>query len=198
MSSVDLSSCCSCHAFSNQFAHLFLVKRVKCSAIFLLTTKTTQPRPKVFSVNCSIIEQFAARQTSFFHISQNSSKFGRQQVVMMNYAWDFSQSETEKYFERIITVLISPHQFAPKSSFLASGHFLSCSKWIHESIPKFQKFSYCNVSTSLPCQSTITWMSIRMSTIKLNTDCICLGHLASNDVQSLQENSQSERACYCN
>ena len=39
-------------------------------------------------------------------------------------------------------------------------------------------------------------MSIRMSTIKLNTDCICLGNLASN-ARSLQENSQSERACYC-
>ena len=35
-----------------------------------------------------------------------------------------------------------------------------------------------------------------MSTIKLNTDSICLGHLASN-ARSLQENSQSERACYC-
>ena len=29
------------------------------------------------------------------------------------------------------------------------------------------------------CQLTITWMSIRMSTIKLNTDCICIGYLAS-------------------
>ena len=42
-------------------------------------------------------------------------------------------------------------------------------------------------------------MSIRMTTIKLNTDCICLGHLASNAL-SLQENlahlaaNQSERA----
>ena len=44
-------------------------------------------------------------------------------------------------------------------------------------------------------QLTVTWMSIRMSTIKLNTDCICLGHLASN-AQSLHENSQSERAYY--
>ena len=49
------------------------------------------------------------------------------------------------------------------------------------------------------CQSTITRMSIRMTTIKLNTDCICLGHLASNAL-SLQENlahlaaNQSERA----
>ena len=30
------------------------------------------------------------------------------------------------------------------------------------------------------CQSTITWMSqIRLSTIQLDTDCICLGHLAT-------------------
>ena len=46
------------------------------------------------------------------------------------------------------------------------------------------------------CQLTITFMSIRISTIKLNTDCICFGHLATN-CQSVQENSQSERAYYC-
>ena len=38
------------------------------------------------------------------------------------------------------------------------------------------------------CQLTITWMSIRMSTIKLNTDCISLEQIASN-AQSLQENN---------
>ena len=38
------------------------------------------------------------------------------------------------------------------------------------------------------CQLTITWMAIRMFTIKLNTDCICLGYLVSN-AQSLQENN---------
>ena len=48
------------------------------------------------------------------------------------------------------------------------------------------------------CQLTITWISIRMSTIKLNTDCIYLGHLASSvSARSLQENSQSECAYYC-
>ena len=46
------------------------------------------------------------------------------------------------------------------------------------------------------CQLTITWMSIRMCSIKLNIDCICLGHLASN-AQPLQENSQSECTYYC-
>ena len=38
------------------------------------------------------------------------------------------------------------------------------------------------------CQLTITWMSLRMSTIKWNTDFICLGHLAGN-ARSLQENN---------
>ena len=48
------------------------------------------------------------------------------------------------------------------------------------------------------CQLTITWMSIAMSTIKLNTDCLCLGQFASN-ARSLQENNQPERAyfSYC-
>ena len=45
-------------------------------------------------------------------------------------------------------------------------------------------------------QLTITWMSIRMSNIKLNTGCIWLGHQASN-ARSLQENSQSEHVHYC-
>ena len=35
---------------------------------------------------------------------------------------------------------------------------------------------------------TITLMSIRMSSIILNTDCICLGHLAGN-AWSLEENN---------
>ena len=48
------------------------------------------------------------------------------------------------------------------------------------------------------CQLTMTWISIRMSTIKLNTDCIYLGHLASSvSARSLRKNSQSECAYYC-
>ena len=47
-------------------------------------------------------------------------------------------------------------------------------------------------------------MSIRMSTIKFNTGCICLRHLVSNAWSleenngcPLQENSRSECTCYC-
>ena len=43
------------------------------------------------------------------------------------------------------------------------------------------------------CQLTMTWMSIRTSTINLNTDYICLGHLASN-AWSLRENNVGSTA----
>ena len=56
-----------------------------------LTTKVFQTRPQFFSVNGSIICQFCCTIDVISSISQNSSKFGRQQLVMMNYAWDFSQ-----------------------------------------------------------------------------------------------------------
>ena len=59
--SVELSSC---YVFRQQF----VVKRVKCSAdcsaIFLFTTTTTQPRPQVFTVNGSLTCNCAALLTS--------------------------------------------------------------------------------------------------------------------------------------
>ena len=51
MSPFALCSCCSCHVFSYNFAQFLLLKRVKCPPFFVFTTKTTQPRPQVFSVN---------------------------------------------------------------------------------------------------------------------------------------------------
>ena len=71
MQSVKLSSCCSCYVFSQQLTYFLLVKRVKCSAIFLLTTKTIQPPSQVFSVNSSIL--------------QNSSKFDHLINLMDSY-----------------------------------------------------------------------------------------------------------------
>ena len=64
----------------------------------VLTAKTTHARPKVFSFNYSIIWQFCCTLYATFHTSQNSFKFGRQKLVMMNYAWDFSQSEMNNNF----------------------------------------------------------------------------------------------------
>ena len=69
---------------------------------FVLTTKTTQPRPLVFSVNGSITCNQAALLTSV-HYDKILSKFGQQQLVMVNYACGFNQSETGKYFEWIKT-----------------------------------------------------------------------------------------------
>ena len=75
---------------------------------FVLTT--TQPRPQVFSVNGLVFWQLCCTTDVIVHLSQNSSKFGRHQLVMMNYPWDFSQSETKKYFEWIIMYVIDPRQ----------------------------------------------------------------------------------------
>ena len=69
------------------------------SAIFVFTNKRTQPRPQVFSVNGALTCTKAALLTSLVHQTQNSSKFGHQYLVMVNYACGFSQSESWKYFE---------------------------------------------------------------------------------------------------
>ena len=87
--------------FSNNSIFV-LLKQVKCSASLYHYWNVTQPHPQVFSVNGLIIWQFAARLTSSVHTSQTSSKFGRQYLVMMDYAWNFSQSEMAKYFEWIL------------------------------------------------------------------------------------------------
>ena len=52
---------CSCHVFSyNYFAQFLLLQRVKCPPFFVLTTKRTQPRPQVFSVNGALTCKNAA------------------------------------------------------------------------------------------------------------------------------------------
>ena len=45
---------------------------------FVLTTKTTQPRPQVFSVNCSVFKQLCCTIDVILHTSQKSSKFGQE------------------------------------------------------------------------------------------------------------------------
>ena len=53
--------------------HLFLILETsQMIGHFVLTTKTTQPPPQVFSVNGSIVWQFAALLTFFFfpHIAK--------------------------------------------------------------------------------------------------------------------------------
>ena len=63
MSPFELSSCCSCHVFSYYFVQ-FLLLTSEMSAIFVFTTKTTQPRPQIFSVNCPLTCKKVALLTS--------------------------------------------------------------------------------------------------------------------------------------
>ena len=68
---------------------------------FVVTTKTTQLRPQVFSVNGSI----TCNRMHFwrhFDVIGSISQFGQQQLVMVSYTCGFDQSETGKYFEWII------------------------------------------------------------------------------------------------
>ena len=60
---------------------------------FVLTTKATQLRPQVFSVNGSIICNFGCTFDVIRPIWHNSSKFGEQQLVMMNYACDLTNQK---------------------------------------------------------------------------------------------------------
>ena len=68
-------------------------------------------------------------------------------------------------------------------------------QWVVHSSPRYSQVTLVSGHPFYSCQLTLTWLSIRMPNIKLNTDCIYLGHQASN-VWSLQENSRSERAYY--
>ena len=93
-----------------------------CS-LFFRSPNITQPCPQVFSINGSIICSglhfwrhfdvigsiiFGRLQFwhHWFNVAQILSKFGEQQIVMVNCACGFNQSETGKYFKWIIINLI--------------------------------------------------------------------------------------------
>ena len=92
MSPFELSSCCSCHVFSYFFRLFLTLEMSEMSAIF-----------QVHNQNNSCLN---LHERCIFEIisslNTNSSKFGHQKLVMVNYACDFSQSESGKYFESII------------------------------------------------------------------------------------------------
>ena len=88
-------------------------------SLFFRSPNITQPCPQVFSVNGSIIRSGLHFWRHFdvigsivfgrlhfwrhwFNTAEILSKFGEQQLVMVNYACGFNQSETGKYFEWII------------------------------------------------------------------------------------------------
>ena len=94
MSTFELFSCCSCHVFSYFFAQFLLLKRVKCRPFLFSQPKQPQPRPQVFSVNGALTCKEAALLTSSVDQSQNSSKFGHQQLVVVNYACAFIANQS--------------------------------------------------------------------------------------------------------
>ena len=100
--------------------YFLLVKGVSpLLSLFFRSPNITQPCPQVFSINGSIIygglhfwrhfDVIGSIILSTFHfwrhwfsMAKILSKFGEEQLVMVNYARGFNQSETGKYFEWII------------------------------------------------------------------------------------------------
>ena len=64
-----------------------------------------------FDVNGSIIFGGLHFWRHWFNMAKILSKFGEQQLVMVNYACGFNQSETGKYFEWIIIVFLQQFQW---------------------------------------------------------------------------------------
>ena len=100
--------------------YLLLLKGVSpFRSLFFRSPNITQPCPQVFAVNGSIICNglhfwhhfdvngsiiFGGRHfwRHWFNMAKILSKFGEQQLVMVNYACGFNHSETGKYFDWII------------------------------------------------------------------------------------------------
>ena len=95
--------------------------------------KITQSHPQVFSVNGSIIWSGLHFWRHWFNMAKILSKFGEQQLVMVNYACGFNQSETVVYFEWIILFYIE----CPRLSWLVSFAFL------RTFAPIFSAHPYC-------------------------------------------------------
>ena len=100
----EMSSCCSCDVFRQYFT----MKRVKCSATVPLFCSNYQNNsilsPGFLSQQFNNLQK-AELLTSFWGHRFNDkilSKYGQQQLLMVNYACGFNQSETGKYFEWII------------------------------------------------------------------------------------------------
>ena len=88
-------------------------------SLFFRSPNITQPCHQVFAVNGSIICSRLPFCVSgsiifgglyfwrhWFNMAKILSKFGEQQLVMVNYACGFNQSETGKYFGWLIIVIV--------------------------------------------------------------------------------------------
>ena len=141
----EFNNCFIIH--SKHFLHLKGVSPLR--SLFFRSPNITQPCPQVFLVNCSITCRGLYLWRHFdvigsiifgglhfwrhwFNMEKVLSKFGEQQLVMVNYACGFNQSETGKYFEWIIIEIICltllAYNFASVSR---------CTTWSRAS-PKFK------------------------------------------------------------
>ena len=91
--------------------YFFLLKGVSpLRSLFFRSPNITQPCPQVFSVNGSIICSGLHFWRHGFNNTNILSKLGEQQLIMLNCACGFDQSERGEYFEWIITMIKSFHQ----------------------------------------------------------------------------------------
>ena len=104
--------------------YLLVLKGVlRFCSLFFYSPNITQPCPQIFAVSGSIIcsglhfwRHFDVNGSiifgglhfwrHWFNMAKILSKFGEQQLVMVNYACGFNQSETGKYFEWIVILII--------------------------------------------------------------------------------------------
>ena len=107
MSAVELSSCCSCYVFRQYFA----VKRVKYSATvppFCFNYQNTPASSPGFlgqrfnNLQSGCTFDVILTSSAQYDKILNLSKVGQQQLVIVNCACGFNQSETGKYFGWII------------------------------------------------------------------------------------------------
>ena len=132
MSFVELYPCCSCYVLASSLPVSSSRNQWKVPP-FCTHYQKNSTSCQVFSVNCPVFGQLCWRIDVIFHKSQTYSKFGQQLLVMMNYPWDFSQSEKEKYFKWIIMTFIqSSFRITRRNMLISEDFFRLCLRppWI--------------------------------------------------------------------
>ena len=98
------------YSFLKEFRHFALCFSAQVFAVNGSIISSGLHFCRHFDVNGSIIFGGLHFWRHWFNMAKILSKFGEQQLVMVNYACAFNQSETGKYFEWIIIVIIMQWQ----------------------------------------------------------------------------------------
>ena len=95
------AECNNCFIIHSKY--FLLLKGVSpIRSLFFCSPNVTQPCPQVFSVSGSKICGGLYFCRYWFNMAKILSKFGEQQLVMVNYACSLNQSERENIFKWII------------------------------------------------------------------------------------------------